>query len=109
MNKIKAYIKSPKFKENILLEIKRKIAKIYLPEIKRSSSVLFFTFIYCIADDWLLEQSNVPMYSGGITGHAKDIRDLFIRVRLISASFENVFMSIIIVLTNIPILLLGWF
>ena len=97
MNKIRAYLKSPKFKENIL------------PEIKRSSAVIFFTFIYGIGVSWFLEQSTVPMYTGGIPGLAQVIRDLFLRLGLISASFENVFMSIIIVLTNIPILLLGWF
>lgn len=96
MKKIKNFMRSPKFKESIF------------PEIKRLAAVVFFTFIYGIGVAWFLEQSKVPIYTGGIPGIAQVIRDILFKTGIIHDSGE-LFMSIFIVLANIPILILGWF
>lgn len=97
MNKLLKYIKSPKFKENIL------------PEIKRFSAVVFFTFLYGIGVSWFLEQSAVPMYTGGVPGLAQVVRDLLVKTNVLNAASSDIFMSIFIIVFNIPILLIGWF
>jgi len=97
MNKIRSFMKTPKYRENIL------------PEIKRSFAVIFFTLLYGIGVSWFLEQSAVPMYTGGIPGLAQVFRDIFVKGNIIEEASGDIFMSAFIFVVNIPILLLGWF
>lgn len=97
MQKIKNYIQTPEFKEKIL------------PEVKRLSAVVFFTFIYGIGLVWFLEQSAVPMYTGGIPGVAQVFRDLLVKNGGLNESNSDLFMMLFIIITNLPILILGWF
>ena len=96
MEKVKSYLKSPKFNESIF------------PETKRLLAVVFFTFIYGIGVSWFLEQSAVPIYTGGIPGIAQVIRDILYKTGVMEANGE-MFISVFILLANVPILLLGWF
>lgn len=97
MKKIKSFLKSKKY---------RNIIK---PEIKRFLAVVFFTFIYGIGVAWFLEDSVVPMYTGGMPGLAQVLRDLFVKYNIINEISGKTFMSLFIFLSNIPLLLLGWF
>lgn len=98
MNKIMSYFKSTKFKETVL------------PEVKRSFAVIFFTFLYGLGVSWFLEKSAVPMYTGGIPGLAQVSRDLLVKLNVMSdPKVTDIYMSVFIIVLNIPILLLGWF
>lgn len=97
MQAIKKYLKSSYFKEKLL------------PELKRLSAVIFFTFIYGIGLVWFLEQSAVPMYTGGIPGIGQVIRDLLVKSGSLNENSSQIFIMIFIIVANIPILLLGWF
>lgn len=97
MKKIKSFLKSKKY---------RNVVK---PEIKRFLAVVFFTFIYGIGVAWFLEDSVVPMYTGGMPGLAQVLRDLFVKYNIINEISGKTFMSLFIFLSNIPLLLLGWF
>lgn len=95
MKKIKNFISSPFFSEKVF------------PEIKRFLAVVFFTMIYGFGVSWFLEQSAVPMYTGGIPGIAQVVRDIIVKS---NPDFNgDIFMSLFIVIANIPILIVGWF
>jgi uncharacterized membrane-anchored protein YitT (DUF2179 family) len=98
MNKIKNWISSNKFQRQIK------------PEIKRTIAVIVFTVIYGVGVTWFLEASVIPMYTGGIPGLAQLIRD-FIRYTLgiDTSGWEGLFLWLFITLSNIPIMILGWF
>lgn len=99
MNKIKSLLNSPRYREVIR------------PEIKRFSAVITFTLIYGIGVAWFLEASVIPMYTGGMPGIAQVLRDLIgsEKLGLLPKQYEGLFMSSFILLSNIPLLLLGWF
>lgn len=97
MRRIKEFVKSSHYKERIN------------PEIKRFLAVVFFTMIYGLGVKWFLEESQIPMYTGGIPGIAQVLRDLFVKNNVINSTNGDVFMSIFIIGANIPILILGWF
>jgi len=98
MNKLKNWISSNKFQRQIK------------PEIKRTIAVIVFTVIYGVGVTWFLEASVIPMYTGGIPGLAQLIRD-FIRYTLgvDTSGWEGLFLGLFITLSNIPIMILGWF
>lgn len=91
MKKVKEFVKSPKYKNSIK------------PELTRFGAVIFFTLIYGLGLKWFLEQSDIPMFTGGIPGFAQVLRDF------IGMKNGDLFMSIFVFVANIPILLLGWF
>ncbi|HKL95525.1 MAG TPA: YitT family protein [Haploplasma sp.] len=96
MKKVKEFIASPKYKESVK------------PEFKRVLAVIFFTFIYGLGVQWFLEASAVPLFTGGIPGVAQVLRDIFFRGAN-QAEAGRMFMSIFIIVSNVPILILGWF
>ncbi len=97
MKKILGYLKSDHYK----LKIK--------PEVIRTVTVIFFTFIYSSSVIWFLETSNIPLYTSGIPGVAQLIRDFISYVLKIDISaYERVFIGVLTILLNIPILILGW-
>lgn len=98
MNKIKAFLTSDTFVKKIK------------PEVIRTFAVIFFTMIYGFGVTWFLESSVIPMYTGGIPGLAQLIRD-FMKYTLLwdISSFEGLFLSLFVVLANVPIMLIGWF
>jgi uncharacterized membrane-anchored protein YitT (DUF2179 family) len=76
-------------------------------EIIRFSIIVLSTFVYGIGVAWFLEQSVIPLYSGGITGIGQLTRDaiyVWFNVQL-----PSWYLSIFIVVANIPIFILGWF
>lgn len=93
MEKIKKFLSSTKYQKNIK------------PEVKRILAVVIFTLIYGLGVKWFLEASSVPLFTGGIPGLAQVFRDIFFR----GQPQGDIFMSIFIIVVNIPILLLGWF
>ncbi|MFA7417920.1 MAG: YitT family protein [Acholeplasma sp.] len=98
MNKLRAWINSKKFQRQIK------------PEIKRTIAVIVFTIIYGIGVTWFLESSVIPMYTGGIPGLAQLFRDFMkFTLQIDTSGWEGVFLGLFIVLSNIPIMLLGWF
>ncbi|MDY0277066.1 MAG: YitT family protein [Acholeplasma sp.] len=97
MKKINDFLKSPQFKERVL------------PEIKRFFAVTFFTLIYGIGVVWFLEKSEIPMYTGGMPGLAQVLRDILVKNGSLNNDKGNLFMSIFVLISNVPILLLGWF
>ncbi|WP_025725613.1 YitT family protein [Acholeplasma granularum] len=98
MNKIKEWLNSPKFQRNIK------------PEIIRTFAVIFFTIIYGIGVTWFLEASVIPMYTGGIPGIAQLLRDFMkFTLGLDTSGWEGLFLGSFIIISNIPIMLLGWF
>lgn len=98
MNKLKSWISSNKFQRQIK------------PEIKRTVAVIVFTVIYGVGVTWFLEASVIPMYTGGIPGLAQLIRD-FIKFTLgiDTSGWEGLFLGLFITLSNIPIMVIGWF
>ncbi|VEU80164.1 YitT family protein [Haploplasma axanthum] len=98
MIKIKEFLKSPKYKEKVK------------PEIKRFAAVIMFTLVYGLGVKWFLEASPVPMFTGGMPGVAQVLRDILVKSGTITSEQSgNLFMSLFIIVSNIPILLLGWF
>lgn len=99
MNKLKRYFKTSKYKE------------VVRPEIKRFTAVIIFTLIYGIGVAWFLEASVIPMYTGGMPGIAQVLRDLLgsNKMNILAEQYEGLFMSLFIIMANIPLLLLGWF
>ena len=96
MKKILGYLKSDHYK----LKIK--------PEVIRTVTVIFFTFIYSSSVIWFLETSNIPLYTSGIPGVSQLIRDFISYVLKIDISaYERVFIGVLTILLNIPILILG--
>lgn len=98
MKKVKKFISSPKYKESIK------------PEFTRVLAVIVFTFIYGFGVKWFLEASSIPLFTGGIPGVAQVLRDIFFKgstPEIIKNG--DMFMSVFIIIVNIPILLLGWF
>ena len=93
MEKIKKFLSSTKYQKNIK------------PEVKRILAVVIFTLIYGLGVKWFLEASSVPLFTGGIPGLAQVFRDLFFAGK----PSGDMFMSVFIIVVNIPILLLGWF
>lgn len=93
MKKVKEFIK---YKESVK------------PEFKRVLAVIFFTFIYGLGVQWFLEASAFPLFTGGIPGVAQVLRDIFFRGAN-QAEAGRMFMSIFIIVINVPILILGWF
>ncbi len=86
---------SPYFKDKVI------------PETRRILALLFFTFVFAIGVLWFLEASDVPLYTGGITGIAQLIRDgIYI---FLGKDLGTGFIAIFILLVNIPILVIGWF
>ncbi len=98
MNKLKNWIRSNSYERSVK------------PEIKRTLAVIVFTIIYGIGVTWFLEASVIPMYTGGIPGLAQLFRD-FMKFTLgwNTAGWEGLFLAMFIIITNIPIMLLGWF
>jgi uncharacterized membrane-anchored protein YitT (DUF2179 family) len=76
-------------------------------EIIRFFIIVVSTLIYGIGVSWFLEQSVIPLYSGGITGIGQLTRDA-IHVWF-NIEMPSWFLSIFIVAANIPIFILGWF
>ncbi|HHT99314.1 MAG TPA: YitT family protein [Acholeplasma sp.] len=98
MNKIAEFFKSEKFKS------------VYQPEIKRLVAVVIFTIIYGFGVTWFLEGAAISLYTGGIPGIAQVTRDLFVyKLRIMDEQSSSTYMSIFIIIVNIPILLVGWF
>ncbi|CCV64883.1 conserved hypothetical protein [Alteracholeplasma palmae J233] len=99
MQKLKSVIQSEQFRLKIG------------PEIKRFFAVVIFTLIYGLGVVWFLEASSVHMYTGGIPGLAQVIRDLLVLNGAIAEGSKvgDIFMSIFIIVGNIPVLALGWF
>lgn len=99
MNRIKEYLNS------------RKYLEVVKPEVTRALAVVVFTMIYGIGVAWFLEASAIPMYTGGMPGLAQVLRDILSEEKLgvIAKSSEGLFMSAFILISNIPLLLLGWF
>lgn len=95
MKKFKAYLNSPKYKE------------IVKPEVVRVFAVVIFTIIYGLGLTWFLEAAPMPLYTGGIPGVAQVLRDVFLHDA--SDKTGNLFMSVVVIVVNIPILVLGWF
>ena len=80
------------------------------PEIKRFLAVIIFTLIYGLGLVWFLEESAIPMYTGGMPGLGQVLRDLFVyNLGWMREDQGNLFMSLFVIVANIPILLLGWF
>ena len=78
----------------------------FCPEMKRLFAVVIFTIVYAIGVLWFLEASDVPLYTGGITGLAQLIRDaMFVWTNI---DLGTSFIAIFLVLANIPIFILGW-
>lgn len=98
MKNIREYIKSEKFINKIL------------PEIKRTIAVVVFTVIYGFGVTWFLEASVIPMYTGGIPGTAQLIRDFMkYTLHMDISGWEGMFLSLFVILANIPIMVVGWF
>lgn len=99
MNRIKEYLNS------------RKYLEVVKPEVTRALAVVVFTMIYGIGVAWFLEASAIPMYTGGMPGLAQVLRDILSEEKLgvIAKNSEGLFMSAFILISNIPLLLLGWF
>ncbi len=99
MQKLKRWFKSEQFKMKIQ------------PEIKRTIAVMVFTLIYGLGVKWFLEASTVHLYTGGIPGIAQVIRDLMVLNGIIprGSVTGDYFMSVFIIIANIPVLILGWF
>lgn len=99
MNRIKEYLNS------------RKYLEVVKPEVTRALAVVVFTMIYGIGVAWFLEASAIPMYTGGMPGLAQVLRDILSEEKLgvIAENSEGLFMSAFILISNIPLLLLGWF
>lgn len=98
MKKINEWVKSETFK----LRVK--------PEIKRFVAVIFFTLIYGLGLVWFLEESVIPMYTGGMPGLGQVFRDLLVyNLGWLKEDQGNLFMSIFVIVSNLPILALGWF
>lgn len=98
MKSINEYINSDKYKSKIL------------PELKRLAAVVFFTIVYGFGVAWFLEASVIPMYTGGIPGISQLIRDFMkYTLHLDISAWEGIFLSLFIVLGNLPIMVLGWF
>lgn len=95
--KVKEFLKSAKYKQQVK------------PEIKRFLAVLIFTFIYGIGVAWFLEDSVIPLYTGGMPGIAQVIRDILVQNGTIEEVSGKTLMSIFIIVSNIPLLILGWF
>lgn len=99
MNKLKTVLKSRKFLEVIK------------PEVVRIIAVVFFTMIYGVGVAWFLEASAIPMYSSGVPGLSQVARDILgsANLGIISEANEGIFMSVFIIVINIPVIILGWF
>ncbi|MFP4187315.1 MAG: YitT family protein, partial [Acholeplasmataceae bacterium] len=78
-----------------------------IPETKRIVALLLSTFVFTVGVLWFLEASEVPLYTGGITGIAQLIRDaLYI---LSGNDLGTDFIALFVLLINVPILIVGWF
>lgn len=98
MKKITTFLKSEYFKEKVR------------PEIKRTFAVIIFTIIYGLGVKWFLEGAAISLYTGGIPGIAQLIRDLFVhRLKIMDYASSELFVSLFIIIVNIPILIIGWF
>jgi uncharacterized membrane-anchored protein YitT (DUF2179 family) len=93
---------------NRLFDIRSEFFKNHvLPEAKRIFALLFFTFVFTVGVLWFLEASEVPLYTGGITGIAQLIRDA---IYIFSdRDLGTGFIALFVLLVNIPILVIGWF
>lgn len=99
MMRIREYLNSRKYREKVK------------PEVTRVLAVVFFTLIYGVGVAWFLEASAIPMYTGGMPGLAQVARDVLGQEKLgiLAPENEGLFMSAFILISNIPLILLGWF
>lgn len=100
MSKIISFFKSDKFKRKVF------------PEVKRSTAVIVFTFVYGIGFVWFIEASVIPLYAGGVPGIGQLIRDIFMYHNIGDFDWDRysgLFLSLFTFVGNIPIILLGWF
>lgn len=76
-------------------------------ELKTVIAVFVFTFIYGLGVVWFLEAATEPLYTGGIPGIAQLIRSVVIKIN--DYDLGNIFLGAFVLLSNIPILILGYF
>lgn len=76
-------------------------------ELKAFVAVTFFTFIYGVAVKWFLEAAEEPLYSIGVPGISQLIRNSIIIFA--DKDLGYVFLGILVLVINIPVILLGWF
>ncbi|HHW79262.1 MAG TPA: YitT family protein [Acholeplasmataceae bacterium] len=99
MKKIKDFFNSSKYREKVK------------PELTRIFAVIVFTLIYGIGVAWFLEASAIPMYTGGMPGLAQVVRDILgeNKLAILAPENEGIFISVFILISNIPLIILGWF
>lgn len=78
-----------------------------LIELRALFAVTIFTIVYGIGVSWFLEASLEPLYTGGIPGLAQLARNIFNQE--FNMNLGNGFLGIFILISNIPIMIVGWF